>query len=106
VISATNQSGEWNIGPEQPHPMIGKLVGTQTLRPGVVSFALGSGHWATGANDVTIDGTTVKGERRRQARIHANAAMWTDPVIKNTCMFDPIGGSVSFYDSHVRLEPA
>jgi hypothetical protein len=26
-------------------------------------------------------------------------------VIKNTCMFDPIGGSVSFYDSHVRLEP-
>ena len=32
--------------------------------------------------------------------------MWTDPVIKNTRMFDPIGGSVSFYDSHVRLEPA
>jgi anaerobic selenocysteine-containing dehydrogenase len=106
VLSATNQSGEWNIGPDQPHPMIGKLVSTQTLRPGVVSFALGFGHWATGANDVTIDGTTVKGERRRRAGIHANAAMWTDPVIKNTCMFDPIGGSVSFYDSHVRLEPA
>jgi tetrathionate reductase subunit A len=106
VVSATNQSGEWNIGPDQAQPMIGKLVGTQTLRPGVVSFALGFGHWATGANDVTIDGTTVKGERRRRAGIHANAAMWTDPVIKNTCMFDPIGGSVSFYDSHVRLEPA
>ena len=106
VVSATNQSGEWNIGSDQSHPMIGKLVSTQTLRPGVVSFALGFGHWATGANDVSIDGTTIKGERRRQAGIHANAAMWTDPVIKNTCMFDPIGGSVSFYDSHVRLEPA
>jgi len=26
--------------------------------------------------------------------------------IKNTAMFDPVGGGVSFYDTHVRLEPA
>jgi hypothetical protein len=31
--------------------------------------------------------------------------MWTDPTITNTCMFDPVGGSVSFYDTHVRLVP-
>jgi anaerobic selenocysteine-containing dehydrogenase len=35
---------------------------------------------------------------------HANAAMWIDPALKNTCFVDPVGGSVSFY-AHVRLVP-
>jgi anaerobic selenocysteine-containing dehydrogenase len=105
VASATNPSGEWDLGAGNKKAMVGKVVTTQTMRPGVVSFALGFGHWATGASDVTIDGHLIKGEKRRQAGLHANAAMWTDPTIKNTCMFDPVGGSVSFYDTHVKLEP-
>jgi hypothetical protein len=32
--------------------------------------------------------------------------MWTDPTITNTCLFDPVGGSVSFYDTVVQLVPA
>jgi anaerobic selenocysteine-containing dehydrogenase len=106
VTSATNPSGEWDLGAGNKKAMVGKVVTTQTMRPGVVSFALGFGHWATGASDVTIDGHVIKGEKRRQAGLHANAAMWKDPTIKNTCMFDPVGGSVSFYDTHVKLEPA
>jgi len=105
VISATNPSGEWDLGNGRRKPMIGKVVLTQTIRPGVISFALGFGHWATGANDVTIDGHVIRGEPRRAAGVHANAAMWVDPALKNTCMLDPVGGSVSFYDTHVRLEP-
>jgi tetrathionate reductase subunit A len=46
----------------------------------------------------------IKGEKRRQVGINANAAMWTDPSFDNTCMVDPVGGSVSFYDTWVRLE--
>jgi anaerobic selenocysteine-containing dehydrogenase len=106
VTSATNPSGEWDLGAGNKKAMVGKVVTTQTMRPGVVSFALGFGHWATGASDVTIDGYLIKGEERRQAGLHANAAMWTDPTVKNTCMFDPVGGSVSFYDTHVKLVPA
>lgn len=106
VLSATNPRGEWDLGVGNTHPMVGKLVATEGIRPGVVSFALGFGHWATGANDVEIDGTVIKGETRRRAGIHANAAMWTDPTIKNTCMFDPLGGSVSFYDTYVKVESA
>jgi tetrathionate reductase subunit A len=105
VVSATNPRGEWRLGAGNVRPMVGKIVATQGIRPGVVSFALGFGHWATGANDVTIDGVVIKGEERRQQGIHANAAMWTDPTLTNTCMFDPIGGSVSFYNTHVRLVP-
>jgi hypothetical protein len=32
--------------------------------------------------------------------------MWIDPHLKNTCMLDPVGGSVSFYDTMVALVKA
>jgi anaerobic selenocysteine-containing dehydrogenase len=104
VVSATNPDGVWNISDSMQKPMAGRVVLTQTVRPGVISFALGFGHWATGSHDVTINGITIRGEKRRAAGIHANAAMWVDPILKNTCMLDPVGGSVSFYDTSVRLE--
>jgi anaerobic selenocysteine-containing dehydrogenase len=105
VVSATNTSGEWNLGQGNKRAMIGKVVITETVRPGVISFALGFGHWATGAGDCVIDGHVIKGEKARSAGVHANAAMWTDPAVPNTCLFDSVGGSVSFYDTQVRLEP-
>ncbi|MCL4210512.1 MAG: molybdopterin-dependent oxidoreductase, partial [Phycisphaerales bacterium] len=75
VVSATNPSGDWPLGNGVRKPMVGKVTITQTIRPGVVSFALGFGHWATGAQDVTINGQVIKGEERRTRGIHANAAM-------------------------------
>lgn len=105
VVSATNPEGVWPIGAGGGKPMEGKVILTQTVRPGVVSFALGFGHWATGAADVSIDDVRIKGEPRRAVGVHANAAMWVDPGLKNTCFVDPVGGSVSFYDTFVRLEP-
>jgi len=105
VTSSTNPSGEWDLAAGNRKPMVGKVVCTQTMRPGTVSFALGYGNWATGAADITINGVTLKGFADRAKGVHANAAMWTDPTVTNTCLFDPVGGSVSFYDTHVRLEP-
>jgi hypothetical protein len=105
VVSATNPQGEWDLGAGHRKPMIGKIVLTHTLRPGVTSFVLGFGHWATGAADFTIDGHLIHGEKSRAAGIHANAAMWVDPALKNTCLLDPVGGSVSFYDTWVKLVP-
>ncbi len=105
VVSATNPEGVWPVAEGREKVMAGKLQLTQTMRPGVISFALGFGHWATGACDIEIDGVTIRGEERRAKGVHANAAMWTDPHVKNTCMFDPVGGSVSFYDTHVTLRP-
>ena len=63
----------------------------------------GHGHWATGAADVVIDGKVVKGDPRRATGVHANAAMWIYLYLQNTCMLDPVGGSVSFYDTKVNL---
>jgi anaerobic selenocysteine-containing dehydrogenase len=103
VVSATNPRGEWDLKAAGTKAMIGAVKLTQTLRPGVVSFALGFGHWATGARDIEVDGVRIEGEAQRGAGLHANAAMWTDPSLPNTSLFDPVGGSVSFYDTMVSL---
>jgi len=103
VVSATNTEGVWDLRNGRKKPMIGKVQVTETIKPGVITFTLGHGHWSAGAEDVTIDGKVVKGDRKRNQGVHANAAMWVDPNLKNTCMIDKVGGSVSFYDSMVKL---
>ena len=106
VVSSTNPEGEWDLKNGAKKPMIGQLFVSETIRPGVISFALGFGHWATGSSDIIVDGEVIKGDPRRAEGIHANAAMWTDPSLKNnTCLLDPVGGSVSFYDSKVKVLP-
>lgn len=103
VISATNPEGVWDLKNGIKKPMIGKIKITETIKPGVITFTLGHGHWATGASDFYIDGKLIKGDPKRATGIHANAAMWVDPYLKNTCFLDPVGGSVSFYDTKVKL---
>ncbi|MFN4111671.1 MAG: molybdopterin dinucleotide binding domain-containing protein, partial [Ignavibacteria bacterium] len=104
VVSATNTEGVWNFRNGKKKDIIGKVIPTETMRPGVISFVLGFGHWATGSEDFEIDGETINGDPRRAKGLHANAAMWTDSSLRNnTCMVDPVGGSVSFYDTKVKL---
>ena len=103
VTSATNPQGVWDLKNGMKKPMVGKVKVTETIRPGIITFTLGHGLWATGGDDMVIDGKVVKGDPRRRAGVHANAAMWTDPYLKNTCMIDKVGGSVSFYDTKVKL---
>ncbi len=103
VVSATNPSGEWDLGNGVKKPIIGRVQLTETIRPGVVTFTHGHGLWASGATDMVIDGILIKGDPRRAGGVNANAAMWLDPHLKNTCMIDKVGGSVSFYDTKIRL---
>jgi len=103
VLSSTNPEGVWDLKNGTKMPMVGKVQVTETIRPGIITFTVGHAHWATGAMDQTIDGKVIKGDPRRAMGIHANAAMWVDPHLKNTCMIDKVGGSVSFYDTKVRL---
>jgi anaerobic selenocysteine-containing dehydrogenase len=103
VVSATNEDGIWDLGPRMKKPMIGKVRVKQGIRPGVVAFSLGHGHWAYGSNDVVIDGETVPSDSRRAGGIHANAAMRLDPILKNTGLVDTVGGSAVFYQSQVKL---
>jgi anaerobic selenocysteine-containing dehydrogenase len=106
VISPTNEEGVWDLGHGRRKPIIGKVKITQGMRPGVVAFSLGHGHWAYGAGDVVIDGARVPADGRRATGIHANAAMRVDPVLKNTGLVDPVGGSAVFFQTQGKLVKA
>ncbi len=103
IISATNPEGVWDLKNGRKIPMIGSVRIVQGIRPGVISFALGFGHWAVGASDVWIDGVRIPGDPRRAQGVHANAAMRVDEYLGNTCLVDPVGGSTSFYDTRVKI---
>jgi tetrathionate reductase subunit A len=103
LVSATNPNGEYDLGTGQPQPMAGKVKTTQGLRPGVIAFSLGVGHWAYRGRDITANGHTIPGDPIRVKGIHANAAMRIDPLLGNTTLLDPVGGRAVFYDSKVEV---
>jgi len=103
VTSESNPEGVWDLPNFGKKPMVGKVKTIQGMRPGVISFSLGHGQWACGASDVWVDGQRVPADPQRGGGVHANAAMAVDPHLKNVCLQDLVGGSVSFYDSPVRL---
>ena len=103
LVSASNPEGVWDLRNGKKWPMVGKVRPIQGIRPGVVAFSLGHGHWAYGASDVVIDGQLVKADPRRATGFHGNAAMRVDPFLKNTTLVDSFGGSAVFYDTRVKL---
>jgi len=104
VTSASCPDGVWKLGLQGTKEISGKVKVTEGMRPGVVGgFSLGSGHFAYGSKDVTVDGNTIKGDTRRGKGIHANVAMRVDPILKNTGLQDLVGGSICFYDTKVKL---
>lgn len=102
-ISKSNAEGVYDLKNATKKAMIGKVKVIEGIRPGIIGFSLGHGHWANGSSDVIVDGKKIKGDPRRATGVHANAAMRLDDYLKNTCLLDPVGGSVSFYDTKVRL---
>lgn len=104
ITSDSNPEGVWELPNYGKKHMIGQIKVTEGIRPGVIGYSLGFGHWAYGSEDVEIDGQILKGDPERGVGFHANAAMMIDPHLKNVSLQDMVGGSVSFYDSPVRLQ--
>jgi tetrathionate reductase subunit A len=104
VRSASNPDGMWDLGNGRRLPLELKVKVVEGIRPGTVTFALGFGHWAYGASEIVIDGQRIPADPRRAKGVHLNAAMRVDPLLKNTPLTDPVGASVVFYDTRVKLE--
>jgi anaerobic selenocysteine-containing dehydrogenase len=105
VGSAASGVWSWDYGPGMGKPMVGKVRTTEGIRPGVVTFELGWGHWAYGASNQVIDGAVVGYDGRRAKGVHANAAMYVDEHLRSP-LSDVVGGSAVFYDSKVYLVKA
>jgi len=106
ILSATNPESSWDLGNGLRVPIVGRILTTEGIRPGVISFVLGYGHFAYGAGDMVIDGQVIPRDWRRAAGFHANAVMRLDDYLRNTTLSDVVGGSAVFYDTKVVLSPA
>ena len=84
----------------------GKVKTRQGIVPGVITFAVGYGHWGYGATRITIGDTVMEGDPYRRAGIHLNPVMRRDPAIWQMPVMDTIGGSAAFYQTRARLEKA
>jgi len=103
VESATNTTGTLDLGNGDTVPMVGRVKISEGIRPGVIAYSLGFGHWAYGAKDIQVDGVVIRGDPNRGRGVHLNPVLRTDPYLVNTCLEDLVGGSAVFYDTHVRL---
>lgn len=102
IVSVSNPEGAWDLGHGNFKHLVGTVKVTSRIRLGVISFALGYGHWAYGSTMQVIDGRAVPGDQRRGTGIHANSAMMVDPHLRSP-LSDVVGGSAVFYDSKVYL---
>ncbi len=107
LVSADNPGGKLELkdGENRVVPMIARVEIIEGIRPGTLAVSWHYGHWAYGSNDVVVDGHKIYGDRRRAAGICSNHILAVDPVLKDVCLTDPIGGSASFSNSRVNVVP-
>jgi anaerobic selenocysteine-containing dehydrogenase len=104
LVGPSNTEGRTQLTDSRFKDIIGKVKVMEGIRPGTICASWSFGHWAYGSNDVSVDGSVVKGDARRGTGVCPNPVMLVDPAVKNMCLTDPIGGSCSFYDSYVNVE--
>ena len=98
LVSATNSKG-----------VVGKAKVTEGLRPGVIAVSHHFGHWELASRPHLVNGIRQGFDPGRGAGITVNPIMRLDQFkgkVLNTSIQDKVGGSVSFYDSRVRLAKA
>lgn len=107
LVSPDNPEGRLQLrdGSNRVLDLVARINIVEGMRPGTVAVSWHYGHWAYGSNDVVVDGHTIPGDRRRASGICTNHLLAVDPVLKDVCLTDPIGGSASFSNSRVNLIP-
>ncbi len=97
-----NGDAVWVVTPEGRRKGFARV--RQGLRPGVIAYEVGYGHWGYGATNYQIDGKRVEGDKVRRAGIHLNPILRRDPDVWQMSLMDLVGGSVVFFNTRARLE--
>lgn len=107
MVSQVNPEGKLHLldGDKRVLDMVARVEIMEGIRPGTAAASWHYGHWAYGANDVVVDNRLIKGDKRRAGGICPNPVMRLDPILKDVCITDPIGGSASFSSTMVELLP-
>jgi anaerobic selenocysteine-containing dehydrogenase len=106
LTSASNHEGTVRVDDQRVIDVVAPIKAVEGMRPGVLGVSWHYGHWAYGSNDVEVDGALIRGDKRRATGICPNPVMLPDPVLGDVCLTDPVGGSASFFDTMVAVQPA
>ncbi|MBI4013194.1 MAG: molybdopterin-dependent oxidoreductase [Candidatus Rokubacteria bacterium] len=97
------------VSPTSPAGAVGKAKVTEGLRPGVIAVSHHFGHWELGSRPHAVDRAAQDFDPGRAAGLTVNPIMRRDQFkgrVLNTSLQDKVGGSVSFYDTRVKLVKA
>ncbi|MDA8207229.1 MAG: molybdopterin-dependent oxidoreductase [Thermaerobacter sp.] len=92
-----------------PRGLTGRVRLLPGVRPGVISFPHGYGHWHYGSSKWVIDGRSYVGDSARNAPVRLNAVMRLDPSLAapdgwTIALEDPIGGGCAYFETAVRIQ--
>jgi anaerobic selenocysteine-containing dehydrogenase len=91
------------------HGIVGRIRLLPGVRPGVIAFPHGYGHWQAGAAAMTVDGRQIGGDAARAEPVRLNCVCRLDTSIAAPdgwsvgCM-DPVTGGQAYFDTRVRVE--
>jgi anaerobic selenocysteine-containing dehydrogenase len=105
LTSKTNPKGEVDLRDGTTWKVEGEVQAIEGIRPGVVAVSWHYGHWNSyGASEkIVVDGIKIKPDLRRAVGLCSNPVNRVDESVGGAGLTDPIGGSVSFYDTNVKL---
>ncbi|MFQ5460167.1 MAG: molybdopterin dinucleotide binding domain-containing protein, partial [Anaerolineae bacterium] len=105
LTSKTNPKGEVDLRDGTTCKVEGEVRAIEGIRPGVVAVSWHYGHWnAYGASGkIVVDGVKIKSDPRRATGLCSNPINRVDESVGGAGLTDPIGGSVSFYDTDVKV---
>lgn len=102
-VATPGFAGEFEVAPNVKQRVAGLIKAIEGVRPGTVAISWHYGHWAYGANDVEVDGVTVKGDPTRRRGLVPNPAMSVDAHLKDVALTDPIAGDSAYGGTFVKL---
>ena len=94
-----------------PAGITGRLRLLPGIRPGVVAFPHGYGHWRFASGSWQVDGQTVTGDASHNAPIRLNGVMRLDPSLAapdgwTIGLLDPVAGGQVYFETRVAVDKA
>jgi tetrathionate reductase subunit A len=97
-------NGDWVVVVTPEGKRRARAVVVEGIRPGVISFNAGYGHWGYGATNYGVGGQKVAGDAVRRAGVNLNPVMRRDPDVWQMSLMDLVGGSAVFFNTRARVE--
>jgi tetrathionate reductase subunit A len=99
----------WSSTLPKAQGMVGRLRLLHGVRPGVIVFPHGFGHWQYGSGTWTIDGKKVTGDTARNVPVRLNAVMRLDSSLAapdgwSIGLMDPVAGGQAYFETRVAIE--